>query len=250
MNKNLSIVHLIPNFITVFGLCSGLTSIKFLLKNSWENAVIFIVIAVILDGFDGKIARLLRSSSNFGAQLDSLADAMSCGISPALLIYQWRLSEMNFIGWYIAMVYTICIIIRLARFNSNLENVELSTNRKKKKKDFIGLSSPMAALLLLTPLMLYIGELNFLYKILFINNINLLLYILVISWLTISHIRTPVITNFKIPRRFISLFLSILAILIFAIFIKPWLIIPILIFIYLIYIPIYNILSYFKKTAQ
>lgn len=247
MHNNLSVSRLIPNFITIFGLCSGLTSIKFILLGAWENAVIFILIAVVLDGFDGKIARLLNSSSNFGAQLDSLSDAMSCGIAPSLLIYRWHLAQMNFVGWYIAMVYAVCIIIRLARFNSNLENSELSENRKKKKKNFVGLASPMAALLVITPLMLKMGDLDFIYNFFFKEDLYFIFYILGVSWLTISHIRTPAVGNFKIPRQFISLFLSILAILIFAIFIKPWYMIPILVGCYVVYIPIYNGLIYWKK---
>lgn len=247
MHNKLSVSRLIPSFITIFGLCSGLTAIKFILLGMWENAVTFILIAGVLDGFDGKIARLLNSSSNFGAQLDSLSDSVSCGLAPALLIYRWRLAEMSFVGWYIAMTYAICIIIRLARFNSNLEDIELSKNRKKKKDEFAGLASPMAALLVIVPVMLDLGNMDFLYEFLFAKNINYIIYILIVALLTISHIRTPSLGNFKIPKRFVSLFLFVLAILIFAIFIKPWHVVPILVACYIIYIPIYNIELYWKR---
>ena len=118
--KGLSINHLLPNVLTVLALCSGLTAIRFAMQERWEPAVIAIVIAAILDALDGRIARLLNGQSKFGAELDSLSDAISFGVAPAFMMYLWGLNGAGSLGWIAAMAYAVCCALRLARFNSRL----------------------------------------------------------------------------------------------------------------------------------
>jgi CDP-diacylglycerol---serine O-phosphatidyltransferase len=139
---------LIPNVITVLAMCAGLTALRFALAGKWEQAVIAILIAGALDGIDGRIARLLRGTSRFGAELDSLSDVIAFGVVPAVMIYQWALNDIRF-GWAIALAYAVCCALRLARFNANLD----VDDQPHKKHGFnVGVPSPAGAGLVLSPI--------------------------------------------------------------------------------------------------
>lgn len=118
--KGLSISKLIPNMITVSATCAGLSSVRFALDGRWEFAVVAIIVAAVLDGLDGRMARLLKSASDFGAELDSLSDFVAFGVSPALVLYFWSLNALGGIGWAISLFLAICCGLRLARFNTNI----------------------------------------------------------------------------------------------------------------------------------
>ena len=148
--KFLPITKLFPNFITLLGLCAGLTSLKFTFNEQWEFSAIFIIIAAIIDGMDGRIARILKSTSDFGAQLDSFADFLNFGSAPAFLLYFWKLNEIKVVGWILVMIYVICISIRLARFNVSLHSEQLYW----KKFFFSGVPAPVCALLALLPIII------------------------------------------------------------------------------------------------
>ncbi|MFZ5792779.1 MAG: CDP-diacylglycerol--serine O-phosphatidyltransferase [Pseudomonadota bacterium] len=147
--RDQSFNRLIPNILTLLALCAGLTGIRFGLQERWEAAVAAIVIAAILDGLDGRIARLLDSTSKFGAELDSLSDFVSFGVAPAMLLYFWNLSETGAPGWAAVLLYCVCCGLRLARFNTKLDNADLPawTGRF-----FMGVPAPAAAGLVLTPM--------------------------------------------------------------------------------------------------
>jgi CDP-diacylglycerol--serine O-phosphatidyltransferase len=147
--RDQSFNRLIPNILTLLALCAGLTGIRFGLHERWEAAVIAIVIAAILDGLDGRIARLLDSTSKFGAELDSLADFVSFGVAPGMLLYFWNLAETGAPGWAAVLLYCVCCGLRLARFNTKLDNADLPawTGRF-----FMGVPAPAAAGLVLTPM--------------------------------------------------------------------------------------------------
>lgn len=245
IQEKLSLSNLVPSIITIFGLCAGLTSIKFTFLGKWEIAMIFILIGITLDGFDGRIARLLNSASNFGAQLDSLADAITCGIAPGILLYSWYFSQIKIFGWYVVVIYIICIIIRLARFNVNTDKDE-----NEKKNFFVGLAAPSGAVFVMIPLMLSMSEFPIILQNIFINNVIAITYILTVSFLTISYIKTPSLKDIKIPRYLISLFLLCAAIIIFAIFIRPWQTIPVLALVYLALIIYYNSASLIIKYCK
>ncbi len=118
--KGLTVGKLIPNLITVSAVCAGLTGIRFAVDGRWEHAVIAIIVAAILDALDGRMARILNASSEFGAQLDSLSDIVSFGVAPALVLYFWSLQTAGGIGWAVTLFFIVCCGLRLARFNSML----------------------------------------------------------------------------------------------------------------------------------
>jgi CDP-diacylglycerol---serine O-phosphatidyltransferase len=150
---------LIPNAITLMALCSGLSGMRFALAGKWEHAVLLVVFAGVLDGIDGRIARLLKGSSRFGAELDSLSDVIAFGVAPALIIYTWSLQhipvldlrhfpDIRGLGWPIALLITVCAALRLARFNANLD----SEDQPHKRLGFnTGVPSPAGAGLTLAP---------------------------------------------------------------------------------------------------
>lgn len=144
-------VRLLPNAITVLALCAGLTSVQYALSGRYAYSVTAIAIAAVLDAVDGRLARRLDAASKTGAELDSLADAVSFGVAPALVLYTWALSDIR-VGWTIALVYAVCTVLRLARFNTLLD-VERPVFTKE---FFVGVPSPIGALLALAPLVVWL----------------------------------------------------------------------------------------------
>ncbi|MBN8532151.1 MAG: CDP-alcohol phosphatidyltransferase family protein, partial [Alphaproteobacteria bacterium] len=118
--RRLSIGMLFPNMITILSLCCGMSAIRYALDERWELSVSLIIISIILDGMDGRLARLLKATSDFGAQLDSLADFLSFGVAPAIVTYLWMMNEIKGVGWAVGMFFAVCAALRLARFNTAL----------------------------------------------------------------------------------------------------------------------------------
>jgi len=147
-----SLNRLIPNILTLLGLCAGVTAIRFALEASWERAVIAVLVAAVLDGLDGRIARALGATSRFGAELDSLSDLVCFGVAPAVVIYLWSLNEAGGLGWALALLYAVCCALRLARFNTNLEDTEHKPIWSRNY--FVGVPAPAGAGLALLPLVL------------------------------------------------------------------------------------------------
>jgi CDP-diacylglycerol--serine O-phosphatidyltransferase len=147
---------LIPNIFTLLGLCAGLTAIRMAIEHRWDLAVAALVFAAFLDGIDGRIARLLKASSRFGAELDSLADFVNFGVAPAIIIFNWALDDLRSTGWIAVLIYAVCAALRLARFNVALERSDLPA---WKSAYFVGVPAPAGALLLLLPI--YAQDLGF-----------------------------------------------------------------------------------------
>lgn len=142
---------IIPNGITVLALCMGLSAVRFALDAKWETALTFIVIAGILDGFDGRVARLLNGQTRFGAELDSLSDVIAFGVAPALIAYLWALESVPRYGWIFALAYAACCALRLARFNASIDVEE----QPHKSAGFLtGVPAPTGAGLLMLPIFL------------------------------------------------------------------------------------------------
>ncbi len=140
---------LIPNAVTVLALCFGLTGVRFAIAGEWEKAVASIIVAGVLDGIDGRIARLLKGTSRFGAELDSLSDVTAFGVAPALIVYLWSLQYLPGIGWVFAMAHAVTCALRLARFNAGLG----SEDAPVKRAGFLtGIPAPVAAGLTLSPM--------------------------------------------------------------------------------------------------
>ena len=174
---------LVPNFFTLLGLCAGLTSIRMGIEGRYEMALLAIAFAAFLDGIDGRIARLLKASSRFGAELDSLADFVNFGVAPAFLLFNWGLHGMK-LGWVSVMIFALCSALRLARFNAAIDDEK----PKWQSNFFSGMPTPAAAIVVLLPF--YIHEIGF-------ENIKsawmlsgVLLYTLFISFMMVSTIPT------------------------------------------------------------
>ncbi len=230
----------------MLALCMGMTAIKYTFEGNLEMAVVMVLIACFMDGVDGSAARLLKSSSDFGAQLDSLADLVSFGVTPAIIIYHWKLSTLSVFGWVIALIYASCTALRLARYNVESAGFssEKTNNVTKIKKNtyFEGISSPCGAILVLTPLICTFHIVN---KSSF-NVFIICLYMLFIALMMVSRIPTISTKAFKIEKHNVTFIMAILAIFTAAIFLMPWTIIPIFSLLYLFSIPI----SWFHYTKK
>lgn len=138
-----------PNAVTALALCAGLTGVKFAIAGDWQPAVLMVMTAGVLDGIDGTIARMVRGESRFGAELDSLADAISFGVSPALILFAWSLHDLPRIGWLCALVFAVFCALRLARFNAAID----TSHQPHKSAGFLtGVPAPVGAGLALLPL--------------------------------------------------------------------------------------------------
>lgn len=148
--RELPAVALVPSAITVLALLAGLTAIRFALEGQWRLAVFALIVAALCDGMDGRLARLLNSTSRFGAELDSLADFLSFGVAPALLLHQWVLRDAGGLGWAAVLVFATCAALRLARFNSEIDPPVPAPQWKR--NFFTGVPAPAGGLLALLPL--------------------------------------------------------------------------------------------------
>ena len=153
--------YLLPNILTLGGVCLGISSIKFSIDGNFNLAVTLILFAAILDALDGRIARLIKGTSEFGKELDSLTDFVSFGIAPVFILYFWELNTYGKLGWAIALIYSVCCVLRLARFN--LTKVE---NQQEWKSNFFeGVPSPAGGILILLPLIYELTDFSFKFEI-------------------------------------------------------------------------------------
>ena len=184
---------ILPKMLTLIGVCIGLSSIRFALDEKFEFAIIAIIFAALIDGLDGRIARLIKGTSKVGKELDSLTDVISFGVAPAFIMYFWKLNELGRFGWLLCLVYVICVALRLARFNVN-------SNQEPSWKDnfFEGVPSPAGGILVLTPLIVSLTGFDY-----FDLNYNLIvpIFFVVISILLISKFPSYSFKKIVIPRR-------------------------------------------------
>ena len=153
--RGLSMRAVVPNAITAAALCSGLTGIRFAIEGDWEKTLYAIILAGVLDGMDGRIARLLKAQSRFGAELDSLADSLSFGMAPAIVLFLWSLQDLPRLGWFAALGFAICCALRLARFNAQIDVDE----QPHKSAGFLtGIPAPVAAGLAFLPMYLWLAS--------------------------------------------------------------------------------------------
>ena len=148
--------YLLPNILTLAGVCLGISSIKFSIDGNFALAVTLILLAAILDALDGRIARLIKGTSEFGKELDSLTDFVSFGIAPVFILYFWELKNYEKFGWAITLIYSVCCVLRLARFNLT----KISEKEEWKNNFFEGIPSPAGGLLILMPLIYELTNLN------------------------------------------------------------------------------------------
>jgi CDP-diacylglycerol--serine O-phosphatidyltransferase len=184
---------LLPNMLTLFGVCIGLTSIRFALDGKFEFAIIAIIFAALIDGLDGRLARLIKGTSKVGKELDSLTDMISFGVAPAFIMYFWKLNSLGRFGWLLCLIFVICVALRLARFNIN-------SNQQPSWRDnfFEGVPSPAGGILVLSPLIYSLSGLN-----LFQINYDIVVpvFFITISFLLISKFPTYSFKKIVIQRK-------------------------------------------------
>ena len=234
--------RLIPNMLTLLALCAGVTAMRYGLDGKWERAVIAILVAGVLDGLDGRIARALGATSRFGAELDSLSDFVSFGVAPGFIIYLWSLQDAGGLGWALSLLFAVCCALRLARFNTRLDTAD--TKPAWAKNFFEGVPAPGAAGLALLPLVfsLQFGEA-------FFSRPGVTGFTLVaVSALMISQIPTPAFKRVKVPPRYVVFVL--LAVGAGAAFLisTPWATLAVVGMMYLASIPYAAVL--YRRRAQ
>ena len=223
----------IPNLITLMSLIAGISSIKFSIQANWKLAVLMIMLAAFFDFFDGWMARKLKKSSQFGAELDSLSDFISFGLAPSLLINLCFTHELGRIGWVISLFYIVCAALRLARFN--IENM------KEQSKVFYGIPSPAAAGVIMIPL-----SLNFIDQVQFTINYPLICAVLTTfaGIMMISRVPTPSVKNLKVKTLYFRLMIISVAIVLIFLISYFWQTTLLVAIAYLI-ISLFSLLTYF-----
>ena len=245
--KAIPVRTLVPNVITLLALCAGLTAIRLAVESKLDLALAAIVFAALLDGIDGRVARMLKGTSRFGAELDSLADFVNFGVAPALILYFWGLHELKSAGWIVALVFAICAALRLARFN-----VMIDDPNKPAWADnfFTGIPAPLGAMTVLLPIYLYfLGVSNGL-----VTAWLTFFYTLAIALLMVS--RLPVFSGKRVGKRVppeMVLPLFVVVVLVFALLISyPWEVLTIASVVYLASLPLgwFSYRDYQRKDAE
>jgi CDP-diacylglycerol--serine O-phosphatidyltransferase len=213
--RGLAMRAVVPNAITAAALCSGLTGVRFAIAGDWEKAALAVILAGLLDGIDGRIARLLKAQSRFGAELDSLADSLSFGMAPALILFLWALQDLPRFGWFASLAFAICCALRLARFNAQIDADE----QPHKSAGFLtGVPAPVGAGLAFLPLYLWIASGEELFR----NPLLVAGWIVVIAFLMISNLATLSWSSIR-PSATVRLELIALVGLVFAaLLLEPW----------------------------
>ncbi|QZH76719.1 MAG: phosphatidylcholine/phosphatidylserine synthase [Erythrobacter sp.] len=236
---------MVPNAITAAALCSGLTGIRFAIEGDWEKCLFAILLAGLLDGIDGRIARLLKAQSRFGAELDSLADSLSFGMAPALVLFLWSLQDLPRLGWFAALGFAICCALRLARFNAQIDVEE----QPHKSAGFLtGIPAPVAAGLAFLPMYGWLasdGEIGWLREPLLIALWTVVIAVLMISNLaTMSWKSIRPSSDFRIPA------IALAGLTVAALLTEPWWTLVAICVIYLALMPL-SIVRYGKvKSAR
>lgn len=236
--KPIPLRFLLPNLLTLLALCSGVTAIRFAIEGHSEWAVSGIIFAVVLDALDGRLARYLKGTSRFGAELDSLADFVNFGVAPAIILYLWSLNSLKTFGWVVCLMLAIGCALRLARFNVMLDD----PNKPKWMNGFFtGIPAPAGAGLALAPLYLgFLGLINEGHP--FAKTISI--YEIVIAILMVSRVPTySGKTLTRVPREYALPLLGLMALFVVLLISFPWETLSTLSFIYLIFIPV-SVLSF------
>ena len=232
---------ILPNAITLIGVCIGLTSIKFAIDGKFAVAIIAILFAGLMDALDGRIARLIKGTSKMGKELDSLGDVISFGVAPALIMYFWNLQYLDKLGWFVCLTYVVCVALRLARFNVNSDE-----ESSWKDNFFEGMPSPAGGIIVLLPLILSFSGLGDYLKIDY--DFLVPIFFITISILLISTIPTYSFKRIVIPRTMTKFLLFGMVLFFGALLVYTFKVLAISSLVYLCLIPI----SYFhyKKIKK
>ncbi|MBR1734666.1 MAG: CDP-diacylglycerol--serine O-phosphatidyltransferase [Alphaproteobacteria bacterium] len=235
-----SVMRMLPNVITIASFCFGLTAIRFGLFQKWEIAVSCILISALLDSLDGRVARMIGQSSQFGAELDSLSDLVCFGVAPALLLFLRSMYRMDGLGWGVCMFFAVCCAFRLARFNA----VQILNEPQPDwmKKYFTGVPAPAGAVIALFPMILYFSLENEV----FLNPLFIFICVLFSGLMMISRIRSFSSKMIEFKEGFASPELVIISLIIICLITAPWTTLSVLTTAYLLTIP-YGAYCYNRK---
>jgi CDP-diacylglycerol--serine O-phosphatidyltransferase len=247
--RGISLRAVVPNAVTALALCFGLTGIRFAISaagydphpGDWERAIGAIIIAAMLDGIDGRIARLLKAESRFGAELDSLSDVIAFGVSPAIIMYLWSLQNFPKFGWICALAIAVCCALRLARFNAAID----AEDQPHKSAGFLtGVPAPAGAGIAFLPLYLWLVTENELFR----NPAIVAPWIVFVAILMISNVATFSWGSIRLRRHIRLEAILLLALLGTALFSEPWITLIVIAVGYVAAIP-FSVRSYAKVKA-
>jgi CDP-diacylglycerol--serine O-phosphatidyltransferase len=243
--QSLHINRMIPNALTLLALAAGLTALRFALEARWEPAVLAIVVAGVLDGLDGRIARILKGASKFGAELDSLSDFLCFGVAPAVILYLWSLNAAGRVGWWLVLLLCICCALRLARFNTIAE-AEPSDHAPWQRSFFVGMPSPAGAGLALLPMVLWFQlEADVLRSPAFVA-----CFVVATSVLLVCRLRTFTFKRVRIAQRWVLPAMLMIGLYFACLLSNPWLTLALTQLAYLASIPLSVRLYRRKLEAQ
>jgi CDP-diacylglycerol---serine O-phosphatidyltransferase len=211
---SLSLNRMIPNILTLLALCAGMTAIRLALNGKFESATGAIIIAGVLDGIDGRIARLLKGTSPFGAQLDSLSDFVSFGVAPAVLLYVWTMAQLQAIGWAVVLLFGVCCALRLARFNTQI-GAELPPYAYN---FFTGVPAPAGAGLVMIPMFCAFDFGDHVFRSPYLNGVVLA----VVAALMVSRVPTFSFKRFRVPGEWVLPMLLVIGALAAFLTTEPW----------------------------
>ncbi|MBQ9271009.1 MAG: CDP-diacylglycerol--serine O-phosphatidyltransferase [Alphaproteobacteria bacterium] len=235
-----------PNIVTLMALCSGITTIRFAIMGKWTYAILCIFLAGIFDGLDGRVARKLKASSKFGAELDSLSDFVSFGVAPAILMYEWSLYTLPHWGWIITLMFSAAMSMRLARFNTMLED---SSVPEYWSHYFVGVPAPMAAAIGVMPLLIWFDfkEFEFILRNPYFCGVLMFL----VAFLMVSRIPTLSVKKTKISGDWFVPLMIVFALVVSCLITKPWLTLGLMTLCYVLTIPL-TVLRFLrdKKAAE
>ena len=209
-----ALIQLLPNMLTIVAICAGLSAIREGFRGDYATAVLLILAAAVLDGLDGRIARLLGSDSAIGAELDSLADFLNFGVAPALVLYFWVLQDLPSVTWLAVLAYAVCCVMRLARFNVSDKAKEPTADRAY----FVGVPAPAGAFLVMLPMFVSFAFAD----VPLVPGYVIAVYMIGVGLLMISRIPTWSFKKTKVSRHNVKFFLVGFAVLSAALLIEPW----------------------------
>lgn len=242
--KALPFRKIAPNIVTLLALCAGVTSIRYSIQMNWEKAVICVFVAAFFDLLDGRVARMLKGSTKFGAELDSLSDCISFGVAPAIMIYQWTMFDLPKFGWFFCLLLTVGMAMRLARFNTMLED---EPQPEYWAHFFVGVPAPAAASLVMMPIMISFDfpEYNWLFR----SDAFCAVLLVLVTFLMVSRIPTFSTKKLKVPMYLMMPMMLIVALFASFIITQPWLTLGIMTILYAFSIPL-GVVVFWKEKRK
>jgi CDP-diacylglycerol---serine O-phosphatidyltransferase len=240
---DLSVNRMVPNVLTLLALCAGMSAMRFAMGGNFVGAVFAIIVAGIFDGLDGRIARLLKSTSSFGAELDSLSDFISFGVAPAAMLYLWTMSSLHGVGWAIVLFYAVCCALRLARFN-----IESGSTRPVYAAPFFtGMPAPAGAGLVMVPMFLSFEWGDWLFRSPYLNAVT----VTGVAFLMISKVPTVSLKRIRVPHHLVVPTLLGIGVLAGFVTTAPWPTLTAIGIVYVASVPL-TIRSYYRlrRTAE